>query len=100
MFSYDCNMVDIISQNDIKSKEKIKIKSHKSIEPMEELIKYSDYFYKLRMEAKEVDTIPATMAIKEKSIISWTISKKDQVDEVNLQIEAQPITIKIKKIKL
>lgn len=64
---------------------------------MEELIKYYDYFYKLRMKARELDMILATMAIQEKSITSWTIKKKDQVNEVNLKIKAQSKKIKIEK---
>lgn len=47
------------------------------------------------MGASKLDTILAIVGVKEKSIRSQTIKKKDQEDEVNLEIEAQPKTMKI-----
>lgn len=41
------------------------------------------------MEAKELKKILSILAIKEKSITFQTINKKDQVDQVNLDIEVK-----------
>lgn len=76
--------------------KKIRCFFYKSIKSVGKSIKYPDHFCKSKIETRKLDTTFAIKAIRRKFIINWTISKKDQIDEINLKIEAQ---IRIMKIK-